>query len=374
MFFAIALTINIAIPVYADNQSQLAEINNNIDNLEEEKNSLLFQIDSFDRQLITIITAIDTTSSQIADKEKEIDQTTADLHDVQVTVDKEYNAMKSRIQYIYEQGGNIDWCTLLISDNLGVLNNVDFTEDIYKYDRQCLADYLDAVQTVADLQKQQQSQKSSLEQMKHQQEQQKTQLEAMKQEAIDSSYDVDKKLSEAQKLAGKYLDLIEKQNMQIAELETVKSEEQVPVQPTVIPQQETVTYQQAQDTPSDTANSTGSDSTGSDIASYACQFVGNPYVWGGTSLTDGCDCSGFVQAVYAHAGINLSRTTYTQANEGTAVSYGDMQPGDVINYGSHTAIYIGNNQIVHAADSDLGIIIQDNPAFEPIVTVRRFVE
>ncbi|HCE78440.1 MAG TPA: hydrolase, partial [Lachnospiraceae bacterium] len=84
-----------------------------------------------------------------------------------------------------------------------------------------------------------------------------------------------------------------------------------------------------------TAASSGS---GSAVAAYACQFVGNPYVWGGTSLTNGCDCSGFVQSVYAHFGISLSRTTYTQANEGVAVSYSDMQPGDVINYGFHTAI------------------------------------
>ncbi|MCI6637187.1 MAG: NlpC/P60 family protein, partial [Lachnospiraceae bacterium] len=119
--------------------------------------------------------------------------------------------------------------------------------------------------------------------------------------------------------------------------------------------------------------STASGFSGQDVVNYALQFVGNPYVWGGTSLTNGCDCSGFVQQVYAHFGVSLSRTTYTQANEGIAVSYSEMQPGDVINYGSHTSIYIGNNMIVHAADESLGIITQSNPAFEPIVTIRRFI-
>lgn len=121
------------------------------------------------------------------------------------------------------------------------------------------------------------------------------------------------------------------------------------------------------------AEPSGTGITGEDVVQYALQFVGNPYVWGGTSLTNGCDCSGFVQQVYAHFGIQLTRTTYTQANEGTAVSYADMQPGDVINYGSHTAIYIGDNRIVHAANSQEGIIVSDNPAFMPVVTVRRFV-
>lgn len=113
--------------------------------------------------------------------------------------------------------------------------------------------------------------------------------------------------------------------------------------------------------------------SGEDIVRYALQFVGNPYVWGGNSLTKGIDCSGFVQQVFAHFGITLTRTTYTQANEGREVSYAEMQPGDVINYGSHTAIYIGDNRIVHAANSTDGIIVSDNPAYMPIVTIRRFL-
>ena len=113
-------------------------------------------------------------------------------------------------------------------------------------------------------------------------------------------------------------------------------------------------------------------SLGQQIVDYAVQFVGNPYVWGGTSLTNGCDCSGFVQSVFAHFGINLSRTTYTQQYEGKEVSYADIQPGDVIYYSGHTAIYMGNNQIVHAANSRDGIKISNDPTYMTIVTIRRF--
>ncbi len=118
---------------------------------------------------------------------------------------------------------------------------------------------------------------------------------------------------------------------------------------------------------------TSSAALGQAVANYAVQFVGRPYVWGGTSLTNGCDCSGFVQQIFKAFGVELSRTTYTQAKEGREVSYSEMQPGDVINYGSHTAIYIGNNRIVHAANEDEGIIISDNPAYKPILTIRRYV-
>ena len=113
-------------------------------------------------------------------------------------------------------------------------------------------------------------------------------------------------------------------------------------------------------------------SLGQQIVDYAVQFVGNPYVWGGTSLTNGCDCSGFVQSVFAHFGINLTRTTYTQQYEGKEVSYADIQPGDVIYYSGHTAIYMGNNQIVHAANSRDGIKISNDPTYMTIVTIRRF--
>src|SRR5699024_6318623 len=100
-----------------------------------------------------------------------------------------------------------------------------------------------------------------------------------------------------------------------------------------------------------TDSSSSNSSLGQEIVNYALQFVGNPYVWGGTSLTNGADCSGFVQSVYAHFGISLPRTSESQMYAGTTVSYSEAQPGDLICYGSHIAIYIGNGQIVHASNS-----------------------
>lgn len=113
--------------------------------------------------------------------------------------------------------------------------------------------------------------------------------------------------------------------------------------------------------------------SGSSVVDYATQFVGNPYVWGGTSLTNGADCSGFVQSVYANFGVSLPRTSYEQQNAGTEVSYADAQPGDLICYGGHVAIYMGNGQIVHASNSVDGIKISDNAAYRTIVSVRRLV-
>lgn len=113
-------------------------------------------------------------------------------------------------------------------------------------------------------------------------------------------------------------------------------------------------------------------SNGQVIVDYACQFIGNPYVWGGTSLTDGADCSGFVQSVFAHFGISLPRTTYDQINAGVEVNYDQAMPGDLICYDGHIGIYIGNGQIVNAQNPEQGIGI--SPAtYTTILSVRRIV-
>ena len=112
--------------------------------------------------------------------------------------------------------------------------------------------------------------------------------------------------------------------------------------------------------------------TGQAIVDFACQFIGNPYVWGGTSLTNGADCSGFVQSVFAHFGISLPRTTRDLVSVGTPVSYEEAIPGDIILYSGHVGIYMGNGQIVNAINSAQGIGIL--PAtYTSIVTVRRLI-
>lgn len=111
------------------------------------------------------------------------------------------------------------------------------------------------------------------------------------------------------------------------------------------------------------------------IVDYALQFVGNPYVYGGNSLTNGTDCSGFTSLVFANFGISLPRTSYSQGYVGVYVNPNNRQIGDLILYGydgqiSHAALYIGNNQVVHALNSNTGIVVTDY-SIMPVITVRR---
>lgn len=111
---------------------------------------------------------------------------------------------------------------------------------------------------------------------------------------------------------------------------------------------------------------------GQKIVDYACQFIGNPYVWGGNSLTKGTDCSGFVHLVYAYFGYSVPRQSNAFLTQGTAVSYSEAQPGDVICYQGHVAIYMGDGKIVHAANEKLGITT-GNATYNTILSIRRFI-
>lgn len=112
-------------------------------------------------------------------------------------------------------------------------------------------------------------------------------------------------------------------------------------------------------------------SSGNAVVSYASQFVGNPYVYGGTSLTNGTDCSGFVMGVYAHFGVGLPHSSSAMRSMGYGVSLADAQPGDIICYSGHVGIYCGNNTIVHASTAATGIKYTSPANYKPILAVRR---
>lgn len=151
--------------------------------------------------------------------------------------------------------------------------------------------------------------------------------------------------------------------------ETTYTEAPVTTEATVTEASEQETYELEEST-SESSEST----TGQAVADYAVQFVGNPYVYGGTSLTNGADCSGFVQSVYKHFGYSLSRTSQSQAGDGTAVSVDSLQPGDLLFYHDygHVAIYIGGGQVVHASTAATGIKISSYD-YSPIDKAVRII-
>lgn len=125
---------------------------------------------------------------------------------------------------------------------------------------------------------------------------------------------------------------------------------------------------------SPSSGSTSTSSKRSNIVNYALRFLGNPYVWGGTSLTSGADCSGFSQSVFRDNGISIPRTSRTQATGGRSVSISNLQPGDLIFYDrngtiNHVALYIGNGQVIHASSPETGIRISNYNYRQPVKAV-----
>lgn len=137
----------------------------------------------------------------------------------------------------------------------------------------------------------------------------------------------------------------------------------------------TTANQGSSSTGSSTSSNTPSTSTasasGQAVVNYASQFLGNPYVYGGSSLTNGTDCSGFVMSVYAHFGVSLPHSSSALRSVGYGVSYDSMQPGDIVCYNGHVGIYVGGNTIIHASNPATGIKYTSPANYRTVVAVRR---
>jgi cell wall-associated NlpC family hydrolase len=409
----------------AETESNLSSVNSYIDTLEADKAVLLSQMDSVDQELVVTIQTVNSLNADIEELNVQLEQTTADLAVAEEDQAVQYEAMKKRIQYIYEEGGNAGWATFLLADAdiTELLNKAEYTQQMYDYDRECLEEYAATVERVNNLKTQQEQQQAELVAMRNEQEQYQQSLEIQLEELRATSDDYEAELANAQALANEYGALIAQQNEQIQivqeELARQAAEEaarraaeaaaaaQAAADAEAAAEAQRAAEEAAQaaeegdvqgaqdaadaaeeaagssggsssggsssDSSGSTSNSPGNSALGQQIVDYALQFVGNPYVYGGNSLTNGIDCSGFTQQIYGHFGISLPRTSGSQRSVGRAVSYAEAQPGDLICYSGHVAIYMGNGMIVHAANESLGITIGYNAAYREILSVRRLV-
>lgn len=380
-----------------------------IDELWGQKQQLESEIAALDESLVNVMLSIEVLEGDISDKEVEIIKTKQELAKAQRARDKQYEAMKLRIQYLFEKGGNDAWFQMMVNaENLSdLLTRAEYTQQLYAQDRKSLETYENLVGEVQNLETQYEQEMAELEGMKQEYEAESANLQYEIDVKKAASADYENEIAYAQQMATEYANLIAQQQAEIERLEAerIAAEEEARRQAEAAAAAAAAAAEEAEaegtteegaeteetyeeDTYSEeeyseesssadyesvsTGSSSGSGS-GSAVVDFATQFVGNPYVWGGTSLTNGADCSGFVQSVYANFGVSLPRTSYEQQNAGTEVSYADAQPGDLICYGGHVAIYMGNGQIVHASNSTDGIKISDNAAYRTILSVRRLV-
>lgn len=372
------------------NQSQLKNAQQQASEAQEAQEGVGEEIEEIDAELVNLITDINLIEEAIDEKEEEIAETQVEYDAAVAEKDEQYASMKIRIQFMYEKGDSSYLHMFFGAGNMGdMVNKAKYVEELYDYDRKLLAEYENTVQRVQGLWDTLEEDKSELETSKTElQEGQKymEELLAQKREEYEN-YGV--MLTKAKQEAATYTARIKQETAQIRKLEEEErkrreeeerkrkeeEERKKKEQEALLAESgdsnsgDDFQKEEKQETPKPTSSGGGK---GQDIANFACKFVGNPYVAGGTSLTNGADCSGFVMAVYQNFGISLPRSSYSQSTAGRGVSYSEAQPGDVIYYGGHVGIYIGNGQIVHASTERTGIKIT-SATYRNIITVRRIV-
>ena len=393
-------------------QDRLEDIDDQVNELEGEQEGIDVEIETLSNEIAQIMASISLLEEEIEAKKAQIEQAKIDLEEAQKVERKQYEAMKIRVKAMYESGETSVLDIIFSASSMqDMLNKADYVEKMHEYDKKVFVNYQIARQNVEDLKETLEIEESELEAVQEGLEEERASVEEARSELEAISADYAVQISKAKQQAEIYKTQIKQRNAQIkkieeeerrkAEEERKRKEEEERRRKEEEERRRkeeeakknnnnnnanTAQNNNNEDRDSapanenaskvtagkDTVASSSGSAKGKEVANYACGFVGNPYVAGGTSLTKGADCSGFTQSVYKAFGYSLPRNSTSQRSVGKEVSYAEAEPGDIICYPGHVAIYIGNGKIVHASSAKTGIKIS-NALYRDILCVRRVV-
>ena len=368
-------------------EQDLKDKKNEINGLKDQQQITADDIKNKSAKLDEILAAQKKLQTDITSKQAEIEQNQKDLAAAQEKQQEQYDAMKKRIQFMYENSAEDNIWTAIIESNgiTDMLNRIEYVSDVYDSDRALMDSYQAAVEQVKEIGTKLDNDMNELTAMQDDYEKQQADVEAAIVALENQKEQYASQIAQAQQQAENYQNIITAQGK-------------------IIQEQEAAAAAAASQAAAARANSSPSSSSydgggagkggsiagdyaagggknpgastgvsGSSVVSYAMQFVGNPYVWAGNSLTNGVDCSGFVHEVYAHFGISTPRYSQAFKSVGQAVSFDNIQPGDVVVYPGHVAIYAGGGVIVEAQSTKAGITANRNVQCHTILAIRRLV-
>ena len=366
-------------------EQDLKDKKNEINGLKDQQQTTADDIKNKSAKLDEILAAQKKLQTDITSKQAEIEQNQKDLAAAQEKQQEQYDAMKKRIQFMYENSAEDNIWTAIIESNgiTDMLNRIEYVSDVYDSDRALMDSYQAAVEQVKEIGTKLDKDMNELTAMQDDYEKQQADVEAAIVALENQKEQYASQIAQAQQQADNYQNIITAQGKIIQEQEAAAAAAAAAAA-RANSSSSNSSYDGggagkggsiASDYASGGGKNPGASTgvSGSSVVSYAMQFVGNPYVWAGNSLTNGVDCSGFVHEVYAHFGISTPRYSQAFKSVGQAVSFDNIQPGDVVVYPGHVAIYAGGGVIVEAQSTKAGITANRNVQCHTILAIRRLV-
>ena len=366
-------------------EQDLKDKKNEINGLKDQQQTTADDIKNKSAKLDEILAAQKKLQKDITNKQAEIEQNQKDLAAAQEKQQEQYDAMKKRIQFMYENSAEDNIWTAIIESNgiTDMLNRIEYVSDVYDSDRALMDSYQAAVEQVKEIGTKLDKDMNELTAMQDDYEKQQADVEAAIVALENQKEQYASQIAQAQQQADNYQNIITAQGKIIQEQEAAAAAAAAAAaranSSSSSPSYDGGGAGKGGSIASDYAAGGGKNPgastgvSGSSVVSYAMQFVGNPYVWAGNSLTNGVDCSGFVHEVYAHFGISTPRYSQAFKSVGQAVSFDNIQPGDVVVYPGHVAIYAGGGVIVEAQSTKAGITANRSVQCHTILAIRRLV-
>lgn len=367
-------------------EQDLKDKKNEINGLKDQQQITADDIKNKSAKLDEILAAQKKLQTDITSKQAEIEQNQKDLAAAQEKQQEQYDAMKKRIQFMYENSAEDNIWTAIIESNgiTDMLNRIEYVSDVYDSDRALMDSYQAAVEQVKEIGTKLDNDMNELTAMQDDYEKQQADVEAAIVALENQKEQYASQIAQAQQQAENYQNIITAQGKIIQEQEAAAAAAAQAAAARANSSSSSSSYDGggagkggsiAGDYAAGGGKNPGASTgvSGSSVVSYAMQFVGHPYVWGGNSLTNGVDCSGFVHEVYAHFGISTPRYSQAFKSVGQAVSFDNIQPGDVVVYPGHVAIYAGGGVIVEAQSTKAGITANRSVQCHTILAIRRLV-